>query len=225
MARFDQEGTLPPSPYPFKYILFAGYSWPFDELSALKVLDDAMTELNQTLPEPLKIVYRPHPWRFKRSCPDMFYPENFRNVVLDLQLVEHYYNKTPEGYYQPALDYYPNLLINCEMAVGGLTSLMIEVCICRKKIVALAYDDGVHLANPANAIQHNKHYEGVYELPNLFFVEKASELADVFKQTLLKRDSDIDWVKQAEKVQYYHYHDHRSYQQRVKSLMAHVLTH
>ena len=222
MARAAQGEQLPESPYPFKFILFAGYSWAFDELTALHTLDDVLDRLQDRLPEPLKIVYRPHPWRFKRSCPDTFYSEDFKHVVLDEQLREVYYNPV-QGYHQPDLTYYPRLLLNTEMAVGGLTSLMIELAICRKKLLVLGYDDGIHLTSPANAMKHNMHYEHIETVPGLEFVWNQEALGPMFESLLLSGEDQMDWTLQREKVRYYHYDDPLSYQDRLEQVLLHVV--
>jgi hypothetical protein len=223
LALADQGGPLPPSPYPFKYILFAGYSWAFDEITALHMLDEVLDRLQGQTPEPLKIVYRPHPWRFKRSCPDMFYPEDFKHVVLDEQLKDIYYNPVRGSYYQPDLAYYPRLLLNAEMAVGGLTSLMIELAICRKKLLVLGYDDGIHLTNPANAMKHNKHYEHIETVPGLEFVWDSQKLAPAFEAMLRSDRSLMNWDEQREKVRYYHYDDELTYPERLRQVLRKVV--
>lgn len=217
----DRGGSLPESPYSFRYILFAGYSWPFDELTALHILDDTLDSLQAQLPEPVKIVYRPHPWRFKRNCPDLFLAEDFKHVVLDEQLKDVYYNPV-QGYYQPDLDYYPRLLLNAAMAVGGLTSLMIELAICRKKLLVLGYDDGIHLTSPANAMKHNKHYEHIETVPGIEFAWEQQALSPMFQSMLLSGAQNVDWQRQQDKVRYYHHDDQHTYTERLQRVLLQI---
>ncbi len=212
-------GAPPERPYDFPYIVFAGYSWAFDELSCLHVLDEVLESLQGQIPAGLKIVYRPHPWRLKRQCPDTFYEKDYRHIILDKSLEAHYYGTLRGTAFQPNTDYLSNLLLNAEMAIGGLTSLMMEACICRKKGLVLAYDDGIHLEAPSNAMKHNKHFERLDEMPSLFFVWELNQLAATFRQVLLTPDESLDWAQQQTMVQWYHFSDARSYPQRVHDML------
>lgn len=214
------EGGAPPAaPYDFPYIVFAGYSWAFDELSCLRVLDDVLESVQDQLQRPVKIIYRPHPWRLKRQCPDTFYEKDYRHVILDKSLEAHYYGNLRGTAFQPDTNYLSNLLLNAEMAIGGLTSLMMEACICKLKGIVMAYDDGIHLEAPINAMKHNKHFERIDEIPSLFFVWEMAQLADTFRKVLLMDHQSIDWQRQQEMVRWYHYSDERGYTRRVHDML------
>lgn len=150
--------------YDFKYILFTGCAIPFDEISALKLIDHALIKNHI---KDIKIVYRPHPWRQKRNCFDFFIPEDFENVILDKQMV-NYYQCSQIGYtgngIQPSLKYYPDLLGQCLFTISPLTTMIVEAALAGKYVMTLAYDDGVHYTNPRNALNNYEHFEGIEKI-------------------------------------------------------------
>lgn len=56
-----RQGQKPDSPYPFPYVLFTGCTVYYPEFKALDLMDKALSRINATLEEPIKLVYRPHP--------------------------------------------------------------------------------------------------------------------------------------------------------------------
>ena len=74
-----------PSPYPFPYVLFCGVALAFNEVEALRLLDEEIYR-HPELYGDLRIVYRPHPQRQQRHCPDVVREEDFHRVVLDQQV-------------------------------------------------------------------------------------------------------------------------------------------
>src|SRR3989338_6836820 len=173
-----------PSPYPFKYALFAGNSTGFDELSALKKLEEYIEKNNLDL----KIVYRPHPMRQKRKCPDNFVESEFKHVVLDLQAKEYYNrekSKTPSDL--PDLDYYPRALANMEFMICPLSTMLIECLLFDKPVFVLAYDDGIHFVNPKNLYKYCRHFEGIEYLRNLEIIHEFEDLTRVFTVDFSKK--------------------------------------
>jgi hypothetical protein len=74
--------------FPHKYLLFAGSTAPTDEITPLKLMDEALEEMNLM---DCKIVYRPHPWREKRNCYDVFNKQEYKHTILDPQVENDYY--------------------------------------------------------------------------------------------------------------------------------------
>ena len=171
-------------PYDFKYIVFTGCSIAFDEVSALKILDYTLI---QNGIKDIQIIYRPHPWRQKRSCFDCFIPEDFQNVQLDKQMVNFYqYSKTGDinvGI-QPDLKYYPDLLNNCLFTISPLTTMIMEAAIVGKYVMVLAYDDGIHYTNPKNALNNYEHFEGVKDISAFKFCYKYEDLSNKLLEML-----------------------------------------
>lgn len=227
VQRMLAQGEKPDSPYEFPYALYLGCSIPFDELTSLHLLDRELVQINQYREQPLKLIYRPHPLRNKRQCPDVFRAEDFEHVILDRQIEEHYYQSEyftwrQKGVYQPALDYYPRLLANAELAIGPLTTMLVETAIFRKKVLAIAYDDGIHVTTPKNALKYYRHFEGLTEIPGMLFCHDQDSLGEVFHQIYRTPDAEIDWSLQAEKINYYLYHDDRRYPERLKAAVEQI---
>lgn len=186
------------SPYPFPYVLFAGCALPFDELSALHVLDRAVAESER---EDLRIVYRPHPWRHPRSCPDVFDPAHFESVVIDRQLATGYALSVERGSVGPSevlpeLDQYPALLGNAEMVVCPLSTMIIEALIVKKRVLTLTYDDGVHRI-PPNTVVRFSHFAGIEQTEGIHLCAEAGDLERDFLDTLASGDpSSREGVRQ-----------------------------
>lgn len=216
------------SPYPIPYALYVGCQVSFDELGSLKVLDRAVEELKQSglLPQAFKIIYRPHPWRRPRQCPDLFKPGAYAHVQLDEQLKGYYYQykfATDKNVFQPALDYYPKLLKNASVVMGPLTTMLLEASLFRKPVMAIAYDDGIHFTNPKSALASYRHFEGLTELPGMFFAHEMPDMQSLFKDIVLQPDKAIDWERHETMLSYYLYRDEKPYTQRLKAVVGHVL--
>lgn len=177
----------PESPYNFKYALFAGCALPFDELSALKKIDELIENNNYDL----KIVYRPHPSRQKRKCLDNFIENEFKNVILDQQ-ARDYYNidkksKLSGKVEPPNLNYYPKLLANMEFMICPLSTMLIEGLIFDKNVFILVYDDKIHYTNPKNCFLSRRHFKGIDKLKNTIMIYKFEDLNKIF----LRPDIDL----------------------------------
>ena len=159
------------SHFNFPYILFVGCAIPFDEISALEAIDQILEKHNDPLC-PLKIVYRPHPWRQKRIKEDINKLSSFSNVVLDPQVEDVFNSKRGEGAeagigYQPELTYYPSLIKNASCIVGPLTTMLIESLIVGKPTFAIAFNDNIHFTSPGNAHKYFLHFENLEMLDNI----------------------------------------------------------
>jgi len=181
---FDNRRGAITSHYPFPYILFVGSAMPFDELSALKILEDSIREARGQ-PAGLKVVYRPHPWQQKRAVPADFDPADFDFTVLDTQINSR---ESPHGsgdrermLFQPDLAYYPSLLRNALCVTGPLTTMLFEAALCLRPVVALAYSDGHH----SNTSQrYFSHFAGLENVPGFSFAESPSEIAPAIHAAL-----------------------------------------
>ncbi|WP_373533230.1 hypothetical protein [Vampirovibrio sp.] len=214
------------SPYSCPYILYVGCQIPFDELGSLSILDESLENLYQQglLSEPLKIVYRPHPWRLPRNCPDLLDPKRFKHVIVDEQLKTHYYqynHKKDKNIFQPALEYYPRLLKNAQFVIGPLTTMLLEASLFQKRVLALAYDDGIHYTNPKNALRHYLHFEGITELPAMTFAHTQDMTRSHFSDLILK-EQPVDWLLHKQKLDYYLFQDEQPYAERLKTLVHQI---
>ncbi|HAU1685163.1 TPA: hypothetical protein JBJ33_14335 [Legionella pneumophila] len=207
-------GIVPTSPYLFPYILFVGCSIAFDETTALHILDDSLKRLNQGRNQIIRIIYRPHPWRATRKNEEVFYNENFNFVQLDEQMKNNYYAPKGDGF-QPNLDYYPSLLANALIVVGPLTTMLLEASLLKKKVLALAYDDGIHFTSPNNALKYYKHFEGIEKIPGFYFSTLKENLKDDLLNLIQEVELPLNQRLHDSAIQYFLFQDHRAYPERL----------
>jgi len=210
------------SPFNFSYILFCGCNLPFDEISALKQLDYIVSKHSDVFKD-TKILYRPHPWRAQRECFDLFNKLDFKKVEIDPQVAEAYYRKDKSKGFQPDLKYYPVLLKNALFVVGPLTTMLIESLICGKEVLALAYDDGVHISSPHNAYRYYPHFHGIDRIEGLFLCERAKEIEN-YILGMMMREEKTDLFEIRNSLQYFVYNDSESYANRLKQIVDDIGT-
>lgn len=188
------EARQQPSPYPFKYVLYVGMSDPFNELGALKMIDDIIERQKLGI----KIVYRPNITQHTRNCPDVFFEYDYRHVVLD-EPARKYYKKSASWdisqdsfnpIYFPDPAYYVNLLSNMEFMVLSHSTMILEAALFDKKMYLLSYDDKVHPFGPHWLFNfegglHLKHIDRlslVRMVPTIEDVEKIFAPGDPLKK-------------------------------------------
>lgn len=209
------------SHFDFQYVLFVGCAIPFDEVSALKILEKEIED-NLKLYKNVKILYRPHPWRQSRIKEEIFSEEKFKHVVIDPQIKNAYYDisgTNPSGIgFQPDVTYYPALLKNALFVIGPLTTMLIEALIFYRKIIALAYNDQIHFTSPHNALKYFVHFEGIENISAMSFCKQFEHLPINFRDTFTS-GSEINKKEVDDQLHYYLYSDELSYSNRLKNLI------
>ncbi len=209
-ARFDHYYKLVnkniKSHFKFKYILFLGTAIQFDEEIALSKLVDLIT--NSSKFKNYKILYRPHPWRQSNNIINI----KSDKIIIDPQIKRAYFNLDKN--FQPDLDYYPSLIKNAELIVGGLTSMLIESMIFKKKYIALIFDDNKNITNQKNAFKNYLHFEGIEKIETLILCQDLKLLNKII-ETNIKTKKIIDMKKYEDILNYYIYNDKYSYSQRL----------
>jgi hypothetical protein len=214
---YDIEFVKERSRFNFPYILFCGCNLPFDELSTLKQLDYIVSKHSDVFKN-TKILYRPHPWRAPRECFDLFNKLDFKKVEIDPQVADAYYRKGNSKEFLPDLNYYPILLKNALFVVGPLTTMLIESLICGKEVLALAYDDGVHISSPHNAYRYYPHFRGIDRIKGLFLCEKIKEIeGDILGMMMREEKTDLFEIRKS--LQYFVFNDSESYANRLKQIV------
>jgi len=202
-----------PSHFDFPYVLFCGAATPCDELTALHICDGVSD---------VKIVYRPHPWREKRQCFDIFLEEDFTNVVLDPQVAESYYREKRQGTESsssrnyPDLSYYPALVANAQFVISPLSSMTLEAALLNVPALILGYDDGIHALHMGRQKDYH-HFEGWETVRGWRMVEGISNLAQQFEAM----PPDTRGLR--ESMRRYLYWDERSYAERLADLAEVVM--
>ena len=164
------------SPFNLKnYVLFVGTTVAFDEFKVLQHLNKIINRnnLNTT------VVYRPHPWRESNEFPSI---DSLEHVVIDEQLKVQYETKSSNASFQPALQYYKPLVLNSKFVIGGLTSMLIEALLLKKKFVGLVHDDIDSKINPKNMLRDYTHFREIPNLKNVELVTDFNELEATFLQ-------------------------------------------
>lgn len=178
------EAKNQPSPYPFKYALFVGMSDHFDELSALRKLDEIIEKRGLDL----KIVYRPNVTQHTRNCPDVFFEYDYKHVVLD-EPAKLYYKKSKSWdiahdhfnpIYYPSTDYRIALLANMEFMICAHSTMILNASLMGKKIFLLAHDDGVHRFGPHWSYKNAGHLFDINRLENIRMVRNINDMEKIF---------------------------------------------
>lgn len=173
------------SHFSFQYVLFVGCAIPFDETSALKKLDEEITN-HHNIYNNLKVIYRPHPWRQNRIKEKPFIQSDFTNVIMDPQLSNAYFNRTENieagSGFQPDINYYPSLLKNAKFVIGPLTTMLIESLILKNPTLAFAYNDHVHFTSPHNALKYFIHFKNLESIQSLSFCKDLALFSSEFRR-------------------------------------------
>ena len=217
---FEMAGRDLPSPYPFRYVLFAGCALPFDERSALAELD---AELNRSGPDDVRIVYRPHPWRHQRAADDAVCEDDFRTVTIDQQVRAQYLAAQGRGAalgpedFLPSLDYYPALLSNAELVVCPLSTMVVESAILERPVLILAYDDKIHKL-PPSVVARSDHFDGINDIDGFETADRIEEVGPALS-AMLRRPAGSTPPLQPQ-LQHWLFFDDRTYGQRLATLVA-----
>jgi hypothetical protein len=211
---FDRAASTPP--YDFPYVLFAGCALPFDERTALIELDRAVEASGV---EGLKIVYRPHPWRIKRDRPDYIDEGELANVVIDRQMRAAYERSKGVRALSPAeelpeLDYYPSLVGNARFVVCPLSTMTVESALLDRRVLVLAYDDGVHDVPPSVAATFD-HFQGIDRVRGFHFCRRLEDLRDDFVEVAAEQDE----LNVRDEVRHWLHFDEDSYGRRLRKLV------
>lgn len=217
---FHHEPGTAPSPFPYRYALFAGCYAPFDEASALERLDRVVDEHGLDL----KIVYRPHPHRRPRKRPDYVDEERFRHVVIDPQVRDIYEASFAEyrrgaprhNPRYPPLDYYPGLLENAAFTICPLSTMIVESAIFERRVLVIAYDDGVHPESPAEVVKYD-HFEGIERVEGFHLCTTAEDLSRLFLE-LAAETAPLE-PPLRDQIRWWLHHDRDTYAERLARLV------
>ena len=222
--RFDQyfmlrdTDSLPPL-FDFSYILFVGTALASNEAEALAVLNDII-ERHQELFAGVKVLYRPHPWR---QGADSILGKGLKHVMIDPQLQDAYASgRRDTDSVMPDLAYYPRLLQHTQFVMGGLTSMLIESLIFRKRFLALVHDDNELVSNQKNALHYFVHFKGLEQIDAVHF---CHDIQNLEKEILRIWDlrNVLDKSRLDGQRRYFCYDDARAYKTRLADLCQKML--
>lgn len=215
------------SRFPFPYILFAGSYRPFDELRALELLDRAIANAKLGV----KIVYLPHPRRVERRRPDFVDESRLANVVIEPEVRSEYLDswKQEEGRWRPTRRIartrplqaarYPDLLENAEFVVCPLSTMMLEAAIFRRRVLAIAYHDGLHRTSPGYTVKY-LHFERVDTLDTFEVCRREEDLVPTFEA--MARANPAPRRPSKEQMDFFIYHDNRPFGARLREFVEDI---
>ncbi|MEJ7788059.1 MAG: hypothetical protein WKF96_24935 [Solirubrobacteraceae bacterium] len=222
---FRHEPGSTQSPFDHRYVVFAGCYRPFDELRALELLDEAVTTHGLAL----KIVYLPHFRRVRRARSDFIDEGRLRNVIVEPRIHDQYIagwkpgeggapiqrSRVLESDPLP-LEAYPGLLENAEFVVCPLSTIMLEAAILGRRVLAIAYHDGLHRTSPGYAIKY-LHFEKVDDVETFEVCRAEADLVPTF--AAMAADGSPPRRPPKDQMDYWIYHDTRPFSERLAELV------
>ncbi len=160
-----------------RLVLFGGSFRQFDETSALVRLESAIE--SGALP-PMKVIYRPHPWRADRQGEDDFFDHTWQHVIFDPDMRDRYQRARAErGYLKrnvPIFDmtYLARLLSTVDAVISPMSTLLIEALIMDRPTMAVAFSDGKHAHNPSVTAQMT-HFSELKRSPALVWCDDGDQ--------------------------------------------------
>ena len=172
------------------YILFVGMACQFDEKRILQQIDNEIS-LNKKLPENLKILYRPHPWQ---KNPGNIREDDFKNLILDPQIKNHYKNGVWKIDFQPSLSYYPSLIKGAELVIGGASTFLIEATIMKKNYIVIAIKEKINnsIDDSYSILNSYTHLEGIRNFKFIEFCYQYEDIINLIEKVRSKKLSNKD---------------------------------
>lgn len=212
-----------------KIILFASSAAPFDDCSALKILDDEIT--NNKKYHDYIILYRPHPEKMPRKDEKHIFEYDFKNVYLDKQ-TEQFYNLSLDSNARSSfshlneakLDYYPRLLNSIDGVVGPPTTLSLEGAFIGVPYLIICYGDNKNVYLTPDKMSEFEHIKEILSFSGVIPCREQESLLACFEKLIMyTKDEDIkkNLIRDTE---YILYRDHIPYPIRLKNAVDRLLT-
>lgn len=176
-SNYREVEAIKPLNFPKEFALFLGVQQDYDEIRALSRLEDEIVS-HQEIYGDLFIVYRPYPGGHQAK---EFNQDLFSRVILDPQLVEFRIKDASIPLKYTDLNYYPSILKNASIIVGGYTTMLLESCFFSKIYLAPAYEESGNLTSPFSVRNNYEHLRGIDSLPNLVICEDFEDLGITFR--------------------------------------------
>ena len=209
-------------------ILYAATSIPFDDISAIEILD-RMISSNKAYSDYV-ILFRPHPEMMKRHAERSFEDFDFNNVYLDQQVADYYHSRFGEtgdcekSFINDAdLDYYPALLKSVVAVVCPPTTLGIEGAMNGIPCLMICYGDGRNLWLSPDQVCQYENVEEVLEMPGVVPCRSESDLENCFKQVINFAGNSQIRKGLAESTNYLVYRDSTPYSERLRLLVDRLI--
>lgn len=228
---FFQKNKSPKSPFPFKYILFAGTQTAHDEITPLKLFDKIIEKSGI---KDIKLIYRPHPNREIRVGNDFFDEKEYKHTIIDPQVAYDYYNNKKTGLEStlsqnfPKLDYNTGLLKYAQFIISPMSSLILESALFDVPSLIPANSDD---PNPISPSSHTKwqHFRGAEDVPGWFIGNNYNEIEKLFTWMLKNFKNDTPKNRHFSGIlrpsmKKYLYFDENSYAERLNESVKIILS-
>jgi hypothetical protein len=159
------------------YILYCGTSLYSHEERNLDSLDGILEKIGS----PVMVRYRPHPLRLKGLRPSI--RNQFGHITSEGPLA------LSQGQYLSPSPYPPESglaeqLANCQFALGGLTSVLLEAELHQKRYIAFANREKYNLLSPKTVFEEYTHFVGIADLSHLTICSSLRDLPDLVDEHL-----------------------------------------
>lgn len=206
------------SNFKFKYILFLESFYNPDNNIELRKIDNLISKNKKF--KNFKIIYRPHPWQKRHRS--ILNEKNFQNLIIDPQIKKNYLRRNFAASFQPKLDYYPSLISNAEIIMGGPTTMMLECAIFRKKMVVLGYNNKkIHQRYTyEDEVKYLVHNQGIEKMPVLKICRDIDDLEKITLDFYTKKNISSKIIDK--KRRYFLYDDKYRYKDRLKNIVDQI---
>jgi hypothetical protein len=201
-----------------KFILFLGSFLYFNELRALKILNEEITQ-NPNIYGDTYILYRPHPLGNNISKVNF---EPLNRVKLDPDLVNVVSGNPKTDLGQHNLLHYIELFLSAQFVVGGLTSMLLESGLNQRKYVAIAYEEAETLTSPSTVLTEYLHLQGIESLDHLIICRDEDLLPKLFRACFLSPTLQEVEITNS-KLQFFVEHGVEGFAQRLNNSISQIL--
>jgi hypothetical protein len=118
----------------------------------------------------------------------------------------------------PPLATYPSLFEHCEFVLCPLSTMIVEAAIFERRVVVVAYDDGLHPNSPA-AVLGYEHFDGIERIEGFDICRRREDLPRLFLQHARAARKADPGPSLREQVRYWLHFDERSYAQRLREVV------
>lgn len=185
-----------------KLVLFGGSFRQFDETSTLRWLDKA---ISQGKVPPMKVVYRPHPWRATRTDEPHFFDREWDNIVFDPVMEDRYRRVKEDPRYLkrevPIYDmrYLADLLTTVDAVISPMSTLLVEALILGKPTLAIAFPDDKHEYNPSVTAEMT-HFEILRDSKALMWCRSRKDFRKNISRLLKQDPNDRTFIRRRDAV-------------------------
>lgn len=116
----------------------------------------------------------------------------------------------------PPLDYYPGLLENAAFTICPLSTMIVESAIFERRVLVIAYDDGLHRESPAVVVNFD-HFEGIDRVDGFELCRTADDLPRHFVDFATRDVRPRTPLRQ--QMRWWLHHDERTYAERLARLV------